>query len=106
MCDIPTLCSIQYFVAWSNISDQHGMIRFCGSFRTPSGSDAASSTRKHVFVIPSEVENGAAREAATWTERPKAERAGGERIKSLAFFRFRTSPTDSKRCLDSARHDN
>ena len=29
------------------------------------------------------VENGAAGEAATWTGRPKAERTGGEQIKSL-----------------------
>ena len=35
------------------------------------------------LVIPSEVENGAAREAATWTGGPKAERTGSERIKSL-----------------------
>ena len=34
-------------------------------------------------VIPSEVENGAGGDAATWTGRPKAERAGSERIKSL-----------------------
>ena len=34
-------------------------------------------------AMPSEVENGAAGEAATWTGRPKAERAGSERIKSL-----------------------
>src|SRR6266436_888669 len=34
-------------------------------------------------VIPSEVENGAAWEAATWTGRLKAERVGNERIKSL-----------------------
>jgi hypothetical protein len=34
-------------------------------------------------VIPSEVENRAAREAARWTGRPKAERVGTERIKSL-----------------------
>jgi len=34
-------------------------------------------------VIPSGVENGAAWEAATWTGRPKAERVGSERIKSL-----------------------
>jgi hypothetical protein len=33
-------------------------------------------------VIPSEVENGAAWEAATWTGRPQAERKGSERIKS------------------------
>jgi lipoate-protein ligase A len=33
--------------------------------------------------IPSEVENGAAWEAATWTGRLKAERVGSERIKSL-----------------------
>src|SRR4051812_39698577 len=36
-----------------------------------------------VIVIPSEVENGAAGEAATSTGRPKAERTGSERIKSL-----------------------
>src|SRR5262249_28126203 len=34
------------------------------------------------FAIPSEVENRAAGEAATWTGRPKAKRTG-ERIKSL-----------------------
>ena len=33
-------------------------------------------------VVPSEVENGAAGAAATWTGRPEAERAGSERIKS------------------------
>ena len=38
-------------------------------------------------VIPSEVENGAAGEAATWTGRPEAERTGGERIKSLKSFK-------------------
>jgi hypothetical protein len=32
-------------------------------------------------VIPSEVENGVAGEAATWTGRPEAERTGSERIK-------------------------
>src|SRR5580765_5964681 len=32
-------------------------------------------------VIPSEVENGAAREAVTWTGRPEAEPTGSERIK-------------------------
>jgi cysteine desulfurase len=32
-------------------------------------------------VIPSEVENGAAGKAATWTGRPEAERTGSERIK-------------------------
>jgi D-amino-acid oxidase len=36
-------------------------------------------------VIPSEVENGAAGEAATWTGRPEAERTGSERIKSREF---------------------
>ena len=36
-------------------------------------------------VIPSEVENGAAGEAATRTGRPKAERRGDERIKSREF---------------------
>src|SRR5438093_1751561 len=43
----------------------------------------ASSWSRFLFVIPSEVENGAAREAATSTARPKAERTGSERIKSL-----------------------
>src|SRR5438067_13873582 len=38
-------------------------------------------------VIPSKVENGVAREAATWTGRPGAERSGSELIKSLKFFR-------------------
>ena len=33
-------------------------------------------------VIPSEVENGAVRETATWTGRPEAEQTGSERIKS------------------------
>ncbi|HJW38333.1 MAG TPA: FAD-dependent oxidoreductase [Candidatus Udaeobacter sp.] len=37
-------------------------------------------------VILSEVEIGAAREAATWTGRPEAERTGGERITSLESF--------------------
>jgi Family of unknown function (DUF6572) len=36
----------------------------------------------HPPVIPSEVENGAAGEAATWTERQEAARTGSERIKS------------------------
>jgi hypothetical protein len=31
--------------------------------------------------MPSEVENGAAGEAATWTGGPEAERTGSERIK-------------------------
>ena len=39
-------------------------------------------TNSNPPVISSEVENGAAREAATWTGRPQAERAGSERIKS------------------------
>ena len=39
-------------------------------------------TKSNPPVISSEVENGAAREAATWTGRPQAERAGSERIKS------------------------
>ena len=37
-------------------------------------------------VIPSEVENGAAGQAATWTGRPEAERMGGERITFLESF--------------------
>jgi hypothetical protein len=38
--------------------------------------------RNNLTVVPSEVENGAAGEAATWTGRPQAERTGSERIKS------------------------
>jgi D-amino-acid oxidase len=38
-------------------------------------------------VTPSEVENGAAGEAVTWTGRPEAERTGSERIKSLEQFK-------------------
>jgi hypothetical protein len=38
--------------------------------------------RDDLTVVPSEVENGVAREAATWTGRPQAERTGSERIKS------------------------
>jgi D-amino-acid oxidase len=38
-------------------------------------------------VIPSEVENGAAGEAATWRGRPKPERMGSERITSLEPFK-------------------
>ncbi len=45
-------------------------------------------------VIPSEVENGAAGEAATWTGRPEAERTGSERIKSRCAG-FKVSPRDS-----------
>jgi D-amino-acid oxidase len=44
-------------------------------------------------VIPSEVENGAAGEAATWTGRPEAERTGSERIKSRGAG-FKVSPRD------------
>jgi hypothetical protein len=36
----------------------------------------------NLSVIPSEVENGGAGEAATWTGRPQAKRTGSERIKS------------------------
>jgi len=38
-------------------------------------------------VIPSEVENGVAGEATTWTGSPKGERTGSERIKSLESFK-------------------
>jgi D-amino-acid oxidase len=38
-------------------------------------------------LIPSEVENGAAGEAATWTGRPQAEQTGSERIKSPKIFK-------------------
>jgi hypothetical protein len=36
----------------------------------------------NLTVIPSEVENGVAWEAATWTGRPEAERTRSKRIKS------------------------
>jgi len=36
----------------------------------------------NLTVVPSEIENGAAGYAATWTGRPQAERTGSERIKS------------------------
>ena len=36
-----------------------------------------------LLVIPSKVENEAARKAATWTGGPKAERMESKRIKSL-----------------------
>jgi len=36
----------------------------------------------NLSVIPSDVENGAPGEAATWTGRPEAERTGSEHIKS------------------------
>jgi hypothetical protein len=45
------------------------------------GSPNERMTNKQT-VVPSEVENGVAWEAATWTGRPKAERTGSERIKS------------------------
>src|SRR5262249_38263077 len=54
-----------------------------------------------LFVIPSEVENGAAGEAATWTGRPEAERTGSERIKSRGTTQGFTAGR-----LDFARHDN
>jgi D-amino-acid oxidase len=38
-------------------------------------------------VMSSEVENGAAGKAATWTRRPEAERTGSERITSLKIFK-------------------
>jgi D-amino-acid oxidase len=38
-------------------------------------------------VMSSEVKNGAAGEAATWTGRPEAERTGSERITSLKIFK-------------------
>jgi len=36
----------------------------------------------NLTVVPSEIENGAAGYAATWTGRPQAKRTGSERIKS------------------------
>jgi len=37
---------------------------------------------RNLTVVPSEVENGVAGEAATWMGRPQAERMGSQRIKS------------------------
>ena len=55
-------------------------------------------------VIPSEVENGVAGEATTWTGSPKGERTGSERIKSLESFKsgfsLRTPLTDTTIYLD------
>ena len=59
-------------------------------------------------VIPSEVENGAAGEAATWTGRPEAERTGSERIKSrcAGIKGFSTGSFDSSRVRGSAQDDH
>src|SRR5262249_50191504 len=58
-------------------------------------------------VIPSEVENGAAREVATWTERPEAKRMGSERIKSrrVTEDEFQPGPSTSPAYPGSARDD-
>jgi D-amino-acid oxidase len=64
--------------------------------------DWATALGAHA-VIPSEVENGAAGEAATWTGRPKAERTGNERIKSPLFktgFSLRVPLMDTTIYLD------
>jgi 5-methyltetrahydrofolate--homocysteine methyltransferase len=55
-------------------------------------------------VIPSEVENGAAREAATWTGGPEAERRGSERIKSRGTS-FKITQRDPSTPLRSAQDD-
>jgi D-amino-acid oxidase len=55
-------------------------------------------------VIPSEVENGAAGEVATWTGRPEAERTGSERIKSRRAG-IKVSPRDPSTLLRSAQDD-
>jgi D-amino-acid oxidase len=59
-------------------------------------------------VIPSEVENGAAGEAATWTGRPEAERTGSERIKSrCASFKFSPrNPSTPPAYAGSAQDDH
>jgi D-amino-acid oxidase len=55
-------------------------------------------------VISSEVENGMAGQAATWTGSPKGERTGSEQIKSLELFEsgfsLRTPLTDTTIYLD------
>ena len=55
-------------------------------------------------VIPSEVENGVAGGATTWTGSPKGERTGSERIKSLESFKsgfsLRVPLTDTTIYLD------
>src|SRR5439155_555754 len=55
---------------------------YCASAAERSRGEDSTGTQL-MAVIPSGVENGAAWEAATWTGRPKAERVGSERIKSL-----------------------
>jgi 5-methyltetrahydrofolate--homocysteine methyltransferase len=58
-------------------------------------------------VIPSEIENGAAGEAATWTGGPEAERTGSERIKSRAtsFKVTQRDPTTPPALAGSAQDD-
>src|SRR5437773_4711816 len=55
-------------------------------------------------LIPGEIENGAAGEAATWTGRPEAERTGSERIKSRCAG-FKLSPRDPSTPLRFAQDD-
>jgi hypothetical protein len=66
----------------------HGFL-ICGLRITRMNTDVnaheAADIRVRFSVIPSGVENRAVREAARWTARPKAERVGSERIKSLDF---------------------
>jgi D-amino-acid oxidase len=53
--------------------------------RIPDWAIPLGARRLSSCVMSSEVENGAAADTATWMGRPKAERSGSERIKSLAF---------------------
>jgi hypothetical protein len=59
----------------------------------------------NLLVMSSEVENGAAGEAATWTGRLEAEQTGSERITSLDFPTAEIA-RDSSAALRSARNDN
>jgi hypothetical protein len=62
---------------------------------------AISMCSQHLItVIPSEVENGAAREAATWTGRPEAERTGVSESNPVPEFKCYIAG------LACARHDN
>ena len=59
----------------------------------------------NLLVMSSEVANGAAWEAATWTGRPEAEQTGSERITSLDFPTAEMA-RDPSTALRSARNDN
>jgi hypothetical protein len=63
---------------------------------------ALSMCSQHLItVIPSEVENGAAREAATWTGRPEVREREVSESNLVAPLKW-----NMPGCLDCARHDN